>query len=557
MAISLGFTLVFHDPEKGTQTTFHMRPSPEEVSMQERHLHTLVPLPGLNVVYEESHGRDIIPVSWRGTFGLKQRPANHSPTPKIARERDPSTITGTDLFFDFKRLFWGRYLDLKESKDPRISKGTKIEYHDWDSDLHYWATPVRFGTPRGKDNRTFFRYEIDWQLKYPIKVVLPLPDVDGRHLAAQVSNRFKRGLEEMKRLGTWMRDTGERFQSIVDRYVMGPMRQITSALEAFISGATFLVELPVRIMTDLLSGIDRALTYVAEHVERVGALVDSASTVGINFLRNIKRTAQRLLNAGAHLFKTDLQTARDGYASQVYEDEVAGDSDVVLADKATSPERAYASRLAGGTYQSALSVKVRAGDTLQALALKHLSDASRWRDIAMLNGFEGNDDLVTGNSILIPVNAGPEGSGIANDLSSDRYYRDNSLEQERLYGRDIQTVQGPDGRLDIVFGEDNDIATVGGYDNLIQAVQLKTRIRQGTLLENPEYGLRRLVGERGHPLELPALKHGLQVAVESDPRIAEARVIAEQEGNVVNVSYELIPVGVVGRRPVSAVVGRI
>jgi hypothetical protein len=96
---------------------------------------------------------------------------------------------------------------------------------------------------------------------------------------------------------------------------------------------------------------------------------------------------------------------------------------------------------------------------------------------------------------------------------------------------------------------------VGGLSNLKQAVLLKTRIAQGQLLEEPEFGLSSVVGRKGTPSETLALKHGLMVAATSDPRIESAAVVITREGNVTTASFSLIPAGLAGNRPVTAVVG--
>lgn len=535
------FSLVIHDPRTNTRKTFHMAPAPEEVTLEEKHLLTLVPLPGLDVFYKESHGHDIRTVSWRGTFGIKQR--------KLA---DGTTKTGLDLFFAFKKAVWDQYLVNASSKDPRIRKGARIEYHDYTQDLHYYAEPVRFLTPRGRDNKTFFKYDIAFQLHAPIKQAIDLPVKDAKAIARQTNNALKRFLEKIKAVGSWIADKAEKLQNLVNRYVIQPVTQLVGALDSFLSGVTAVISLPLKITAQIIDGI-------ALVVEQVGTLTNDIVTTGINDLRNIRRATMRVAAAG-ELFKANMDIAADDYRRFMIEEEDDGDSDVTLEDKRAGENQrrmAYANQVTEDSYEGARRVTVRADDTLQRMAATYLGDASKWRHIAILNGYEGNGDLASGTDILIPVIPGNEGSGISGDLGNDRYATNPALMEERLYGRDLAVVPDGNGYLDIHWGEDDDLATVAGSDNLIQAVRLKTRIPQGELLENPEYGLRRLVGKRGHPFELPALVHGLKVAAESDPRIAEADVKVEQTGNVVDANYTLYPVGAVGRRPVDAVVERI
>lgn len=540
--MAVGFSLVLHDPTTRTQHAFHMEPSPEEITTEEKHLLTLVPLPGLNVVYRESHGHDIKEVNWRGTFGLKPRPGF---SPGIDR-------TGTELFFEFRKHVWDRYVEARGSKDPKIAQGVKLEYHDWAADLHYYCEPTRFLTPRGRDNKTFFRYDISFELYAPIQKKFKAPQAEPITEAAQASNHFKRAMEELTAAGQPLSDLSDKARNALQRNVLQPMQLYTQALDAFVSGASSVVAIPGRSLYRILDGM-------ADFIQEAGTTLSTPLTDQVNILRNLRRTINRLAVQAPQMFKDDINTALSDMERFTFEAEDESDSAAVLADKRGGRNQllqAYGQGVTVELYQGAKAVRVRADDTLQTLAVAHLGRVGAWREIAVLNGLQGNADLTPGDDILIPVVPGNESAGVRGDLGLDRFASSQTTE-ERLLGRDIQTVQDANGKLDVVFGQDNDLATVGGVANLIQAVQLKTRISQGTLLEEPEYGLRRLVGKRGHPVELVALKHRLQVAAESDPRVVEAEVRVEQTGNAVDASFALTPVGTLGRRPVSAVVERV
>lgn len=76
------------------------------------------------------------------------------------------------------------------------------------------------------------------------------------------------------------------------------------------------------------------------------------------------------------------------------------------------------------------SIKVSEGQTLLDVAIEHLGDASRWDEIADLNGMGLTDALPIGGVLLVP-DAAIEKQGVV-DLFKPSYQKPSSAEDQGL-----------------------------------------------------------------------------------------------------------------------------
>lgn len=538
---SRGFSLVVHDGETGKRDVWHMLVAPESISHDEDHLVSVAPLPGADVVYMDSHGHDVHDVTWSGTFGLKRR-----------RYKGEAELSGTELFFLFKKKCWDRVIDLMSSDDPKVKQRTRVEYHDWAADKHYYCVPESFKMPRDRSNRAHFRYDITFKLLHKIKQKFDAPKrPKAKQLARQVAtylNSTMGVMADARERMTGLSDTGRRY--LQDK-VFRPIERLRVALLDFASGVTDVVQVPGDDLRD-------AMTAATRWVDTGIDLSDEYAILMLNQMRQVRRLGNRLWSSG-EMFKTNMDHVSREYERFFAPEVQPGDSDAKAAEVQggySAILRGYARDAAAPTYKGTKTVRVTDKDTLQTLATRHLGSATRWRDIALLNGLVNNSRLTPGTDILIPTIPASTGSTIAGGLSNDSYTTQQQ-EEERLYGVDLQLVEREDGKMDIAFGASNDLDLIGGRPNLRQAITLKVKTRQGQLLENPEYGLRDVLGKRHSIEDSLLLQHGLLVAAESDPRIEEASVELRTSQNATDVAFSLTPVGTTGRRSVDAVVKRI
>lgn len=496
------YTLIFRGPFVGglEEAAFHFTPSPERIQRERRALTTLVELP--QAIYRESHGEGIQNVSLEGTFGVKTRLINGA------------SLTGHQSFELLERLIEDYWKRLPST--PTL----QVEYHDHIKNKHYYAEIMSFSDPKGSENKMHDRYMLELRLYAPIggkiEEIQPEKYIVARKELATLSNV----LGKLKEAGATLSSIPTKANQILNQKILSPLNQLTRALRSFVTGATDVALFPLR-------GLTRLANNLSDAAAEAGELRSAPITTLVNDLRRARRSALRLFGVG-DLFTQPLSDAIQDF-ERFFEE-----------GSQTQDTPAYT-----GVRQAAL----RSGDTLQRVAVRELGEASRWRDIAQLNSLNSNADLTGRSTLLIPATPQTPNSAIALDVEDTRYQT-----EERLYGRDLLVVETSRGKISLVLSE-GDLATVAGTANLRQAVMMKTRIKQGSLLENPAYGIRANIGKPQSQEDTALLQWGLQVAAETDPRISRAQVEIERTGNVTNYNYSLTPVGASGSHPVNVVVG--
>ena len=156
-------------------------------------------------------------------------------------------------------------------------------------------------------------------------------------------------------------------------------------------------------------------------------------------------------------------------------------------------------------------VQTRVDDTLPALALRELGDASLWQQLAWINDLvwpfltddptaAGPGVILAGGTILVPATTQPP---VTSGGDTDVFKTDLALQAGRL-----TAVQG-------------DFGTVSGADNLGAALVHRLATEQRELLRHPEYGtrLRQLIGMKNTATAALLGQRYAKTAVEADPRI--------------------------------------
>jgi hypothetical protein len=211
----------------------------------------------------------------------------------------------------------------------------------------------------------------------------------------------------------------------------------------------------------------------------------------------------------------------------------------------TGPQPVFTKKTTG--YRT---VAIRPGDGPERIAQRELGDASLWYDIVALNGLRWpwiTDDpavavpgvvlLSIQDTILVPSTA-PDATAVA--ASPD------------VFGRDCLLTNGQ-----ISANPEGDIQTVGGPDNLAQAISLRLETHPGELVYHPDYGNRAylLLGRANTPIADALAASWVASSVASDPRVASTEQMkASTQGDVLSVTGVAIavdgkrlPIGLPGR----------
>lgn len=180
-------------------------------------------------------------------------------------------------------------------------------------------------------------------------------------------------------------------------------------------------------------------------------------------------------------------------------------------------------------------VQTRHGDTLQSVALRELSDASKWSELIWLNSLKPpylTDDpaqvrlgvLITGSTIRVPSAIAEVDAGVFPD---------------EVFLADCQLDKGA-----FLF-ENGDFAIVSGRANLHQALSNRIVTDHGELKFHGTYGanLGRIIGALAGPVrELVAAEY-VNDSLREESRVQSVtQVTASTIGDQLTVQAEVVPI---------------
>ena len=485
---------------------YNFETAPFQADQSIPHLLTLRRLPRGDV-YRQSHGRGIDDLRLMGTFGL------------VEREWEGITVDGTALFFLLKQLY-ETYLGLMNSADETVRRGTKLQFHNWDENVHQYCEITNFRQPRSSSNKLHYVYEIDLQLHTKIKRTYNETPQPKRDAARKQATAITEAVAILQGAASALAATRGDVVDTINRTIFQPYRRLSDAIGSVVSEGLDFVPVAIGELRGILDAIDATLDFVPSLT--TAAIIETSQA-----LDSLRRPILQLL-------------ARPELIKQSVEDALSALNAITIQDEALSAPRSRGVR----------SVSTRANDTLPKIAARELGDPERWTEIALLNNLTRppflvdasavqSGQLAWGKALLVPSTDESLSPANIGALADDKltYERD---QERRFYGVDLKLKVNARGKLDIILDPTSaDPALIGGRDNVLQAVDVKPRIFQGQLPESPTWGLRRIVGERVSADQLELAKWGLQEAFESDPRIARAKIYLASEGNVTDAEYEI------------------
>jgi phage baseplate assembly protein W len=177
------------------------------------------------------------------------------------------------------------------------------------------------------------------------------------------------------------------------------------------------------------------------------------------------------------------------------------------------------------------------GEDLRAIAARELGSATRWVEIARLNdlrlpfivaSYRPADrlphTLIWGDTFLIPW---PANATLPPTAFS-------------THGLDVALTQG---QLQTTAG---DLATVGGVDNVVQALRHRIKTLLGELIYHPRYGcnVTLAIGLPTAPFSNLMASAWVNEALKAEPRVAQIHyVTADVVGDIIRVAARVTVVG--------------
>jgi hypothetical protein len=167
-------------------------------------------------------------------------------------------------------------------------------------------------------------------------------------------------------------------------------------------------------------------------------------------------------------------------------------------------------------------ITLPAGVDLEQIALEELGDATRWVEIAELNGlkapfisqdltFTGKNVLVPGDTLLIPqenifgFSENPDGKDIPSTEGLSAV--------EKSLGTDFKLNDS----FDLDLANNGDLSVISGTGNMAQAIVLKIQYEKGEVRNHPRLGVGVQVGSKF--LSLEEIRDNLLNSLRQDSRV--------------------------------------
>lgn len=490
------------------------------------------------------------------------------------------------------------YADLK--RDPDSSAKTKLFFHNPKDEEHWEVAPRKFSCERTADRPTIYAYDIELLVVGPASAAdadlwEEQPTIDWLKNAQNVANTgvqmIRGGINDLTNLTAEIKSYASNFETIMSNAI-----GLADAAADLIDGTTEIIERPYSSIVNMVEDVEDAFNEIADKTEKLyaagmlqidaitGIIENPVPDEVVKAIQDIAAGASvlgtqpslfaeqldprlRALKASQSISRTATQDDLDAAAeeeppSTLQDVELRGTG--LMPGDATRVNGEIDVDEASPVYTGVEEVVVQRGDTLMSLAAKYLGDARRWTDIAVLNDLK--PPYVSGqacvNLLLGDDPALPSSIGVGTKILVPNYKRPaearpklpvlgvqpDAPADERILGRDFKLTRDANGRFDFEVSESgDDLKTVSGVNNLVQAIGQRLSIERGHDVLFKRLGLERTVGMKLTVVGQEETRFRVARAVLADPRIASVRqsVVESSSPDVVTVDLTAAILGLV------------
>lgn len=296
-----------------------------------------------------------------------------------------------------------------------------------------------------------------------------------------------------------------------------------------ILGVTSIIQDPLQIANSLVNFSGQLITDVANAY--------SNSVFDVKQYANFSETSFDTLSKALAVWNN--ATQNDKVQSQTHQISTDAGLNVNASDISGNSNDRYATQ-SSLSYTGYKLYTVSSGDTLQSIALQQLGDETLWPFIALVNKITGNSGLTANSQILIPVSV--------NSPSNQSQFITTSAASTDPLGTDISLDY--QGNMSI---SNNDVLTVSGFQNLLQAINVRLQNTLGSMVKQAAFGLSTSAGFPNNDLALSYLKMSTENSLMQDPRVQQvSNVQVILNGGQIFIGADIQVVGYPTTLPVTA-----
>lgn len=464
----------------------------------------------------------------------------------------PEAISGQLAFWRLANRCFDAYSSLK--KDPRYAHKTTMEYHSLKDELHLQIVPREFSLRRSAGReRVSYRYSIRAAVVGAAgRLFLVSPDKGILDKIKDTISTIRAGMAAIAAtvddLTAALDSIRRTVSSVVS--ILTDVGTIMDSFTALVDGTKKFLDIPketlgnvARLCEDVAevvatttgwpADVQQSFLDISDQLDALSvASTDLFTTSWQEQARRYERLSRmRFPTVGSKQFTLDSQQVTVYPIETVFSGEKPGD----LRRAATVIS--LGERLPSHGYNGFAEYVVGQGDSLQSLAAKHLGDASKWMELAVINDLKAPyitsvklpQTLRVGDKISIPI--------LGKEPPADTITTGDKItgasQSDKFLGEDFKFVPIPAGldslgepiaagsygwQIDEAGGA-TDVLKISGIPNLGQALEMRFRTEQGANILYPTIGLPRLIGVAAFGSKIADARHQARLQILADKRI--------------------------------------